>query len=262
MTQTIAIIGAGHMGAAFSAGIQKHMNRVRINLCDHSSEKLKALDAEHPYTDPREAIVGASVILLAVKPQSAKELLTNLSPALKDQFVISIMAGISISTLQKLTRSTRVIRAMPNLPAQVGKGLTGWVASPDVSASERALAKELFIAVGEEMELEKESLLDALTPLSGSGPAYFFYLAELLTTKAMKEGFSPTQAALIAKETLTGSAALLEADVRSPSEWRSAVTSKGGTTEAAFKTFQDEHLEDLFFKAVDRAIARSRELNQ
>lgn len=260
MKDVIAILGAGNMGAAFYAGLHGK-NRLRINLCDHHHEKLDALDADHPFTDPAEAIENADTVFLAVKPQSAKELLSALSPALSDRLVISIMAGITLSSLQKMTRSPTVIRAMPNLGAQVKRGLTGWVASEETPAKDRAFAKELFYSVGEEIELEREELLDALTSLSGSGPAYFFLLAELLAAKAVKEGFSPAEAAVIAKETMIGSARLLESDARTPEEWRLAVTSRGGITEAALRTLKERKIDEIFFDAIDRGIVRSQGLN-
>ncbi|NOS67559.1 MAG: pyrroline-5-carboxylate reductase [Candidatus Peribacteraceae bacterium] len=261
MKDIIAIIGAGNMGAAFYAGLHGK-NRLRINLCDRNRDKLDPLDADHAFTDPAKAIAEADTVLLAVKPQAAKELLTSLSPALNDRLVISIMAGITLTSLQQMTRSQRVIRAMPNLGAQVKRGLTGWVASEKTETKDRAFAKELFYAVGEEIELQDEEQIDKITALSGSGPAYFFLLAELMTAKAIKEGFSPAEAALIAKETMIGSARLLESDSRTPEEWRLAVTSRGGITEAALRALKDGKIDDLFFGAIDRGIKRSQELNQ
>ena len=262
MKDVIAIIGTGNMGSAFYTGIHAHLNRVRINVCDRNQLKLDELDAEHEYTDPAKAILDADVVLLAVKPQSAQELLAPIARDLSDRLVISIMAGISLTSLKKMTRSQTVIRAMPNLPARVGRGLTGWIASDAVSPKQKALARELFLAVGQEIELENEALMDSLTPLSGSGPAYFYLLAELLTAKAVKEGFTPDQAALIARETLIGSAHLLEADAGTPATLRAAVSSKGGTTEAAIRSLTENHLEKIFSDAIDKGIARSRELNR
>lgn len=261
MKETIAIIGAGNMGSAFYKGIREHLSRVRLNVCDRNADKLDALDAEHPYSDPAKAIAESTVVLLAVKPQSAKELLMSLSPALNDRLIISIMNGITISTLEKLTRSHRIVRAMPNLPSQIGLGFTGWIASKDVSTKERALALEIFDAVGEQMELESEDLINVIGGLSGSGPAYFFFLAELLAAKAVKEGFTEKEAALITRQTLIGSGALLASSNRSPAEWRAAVSSKGGSTEMATKSFQNDHLDAILSRAIDAAISRSRELN-
>lgn len=262
MKNVIAIIGAGNMGAAFHAGICEHMSRVRINVCDRNRKKLYELGAKHAYTDPAQAIADAGIVLLAVKPQSAAELLTPLSRELTDSLVISIMAGISLASLQKMTRSATVIRAMPNLPSRVGRGLTGWIASRGVTAKQRALARELFLAVGREIELEDEAMMDSLTALSGAGPAYFCLLAELLGAQAVKNGFNDTQAALIARETLIGSAMLLDDCAETPSHLRAAVASKGGTTEAALRTLNDRHFDSIFSEAIDSAISRSRELNK
>ncbi len=262
MKDVIAILGAGNMGTAFYKGMSQHLMKVRINVCDRNREKLEELDAEHAYTDPAKAIIDTDVVLLAVKPQSAQELLAPLSRDLTDRLVISIMAGIGLASLQKMTRSATVIRAMPNLPARVGRGLTGWIASPGVTPKQRAFARELFLAVGQEIELENEALMDSLTPLSGSGPAYFYLLAELLAAKALKEGFTETQAALIARETLVGSALLLDSGAETPSHLSVAVASKGGTTEAALRSLEEDNVPTLFSNAIDNAIARSRELNR
>lgn len=261
MKDVIAIIGAGNMGGAFYSGL-RGKSRLRINVCDRNKEKLSALDAEYAFTDAAKAIEGVSAVLIAVKPQSARELLTPLGQLLKDRLVISVMAGVTLSSLVKMTRSDRVIRAMPNLPASIRKGLTGWVATPETRDNDRTFAKELFYAVGEEIEVENEATLDALTPLTGSGPAYFFLLAEMIAAKAVKEGFSEKEAALMARETLIGSARLLETDSRTPAQWREAVTSKGGVTQAALQVLKDKKIDEVFFEAVDHGKKRSQELSQ
>lgn len=261
MTDIIAIIGMGNMGTAFYAGL-KGKTRLRMNLCDHNQQKLDALDAEFAFTDPAEAIENASAVLLAVKPQSAKEMLLALSPALSDRLVISIMNGITIASLEKLTRAKRIIRAMPNLPVQAKQGFTGWIASEAVTENDKHFARQIFDAVGDHMELNKEELINVITGISGCGPAYFFYLAELLATKAMKEGFTEKEASLIARQTLLGSSKLLESQDIPPAQWRAAVSSKGGSTEAAIRSLQASKLDEHFASAIDAAIKRSQELSQ
>lgn len=261
MKDVIAIIGAGNMGTAFYNGIVLRFTKARINLCDRNQAKLDGLDAESAYTDPAKAIAGAGIVLLAVKPQSATELLASLSGGLAGRIVISVMAGVSLDSLRSMTRCAAVIRAMPNLPARVGRGLTGWIASSDVTAKQRALARELFLAIGREIEVDDEAMMDAITALSGSGPAYFCLIAELLAEKAIHEGFTEAQAALIARETLIGSAMLLDSGAETPTHLSTAVASKGGTTEAALRALGESGLDAIFFDAIDRAIARSRELN-
>ncbi|MEI8230728.1 MAG: pyrroline-5-carboxylate reductase [Candidatus Peregrinibacteria bacterium] len=214
------------------------------------------------FSDPKEALREANIVLLAVKPQSAQELLTPLSKVLQGKLIISIMAGISIEKLQGWTGTKAIVRAMPNLPAKVGLGLTGWIASEEVTKDQRIFVAKLFSSVGKEIELTDESMMDALTALSGSGPAYFFLLSELLAAKAETEGFTKEQASLLVSQTLIGSSELLKQSAKSPAEWRAAVTSKGGTTAAALQSFQDADLELIVSDAVDAAITRSRELNK
>ena len=172
------------------------------------------------------------------------------------------MAGISIKTLKKLTGSKRIVRAMPNLPATIGLGCTGWCATASVTKADRTFVEKIFGAVGTHMELTEESKLDAVTAISGSGPAYFFLLAELLGMKALEEGFTPQQAAVLARATLIGSGVLAANDKRTLTALREAVTSKGGTTEAALASFSANQLDTLIKEAVNAAIARSSSLNQ
>lgn len=262
MKRTIAIIGAGNMGNAFIQGLKRTLPEITLHICDRHPEKVKNLTDVKIFADASEAIGSTDAVLLAVKPQSAGELLKSLAPALERTLVLSIMAGITIQKIGEWTGSVRIIRAMPNLPAKVGLGLTGWIASKECSNADRDFAGKLFASVGEQMELKDERMMDALTALSGSGPAYFFLLAELLAAKAEREGFTKEQASMLAKQTFVGSAMLLHQDARGPLEWRTAVTSKGGTTEAALQSFQGNDLERIVSGAIDAAIARSRELNR
>ncbi|MDD5054707.1 MAG: pyrroline-5-carboxylate reductase [Candidatus Peribacteraceae bacterium] len=261
MNHTLAIIGVGNMGSAFAYGLSHMKPAMILRLCDGNSEKLRNFPNAKHFTDPKKAIVGTSAILLAVKPQSSKELLNDLSPLLKDRLVISIMAGISLKTLGKLTGSKRIVRAMPNLPATIGLGCTGWCATPAVSKPDRTFVETIFGAVGTQIELNDESKLDAVTAISGSGPAYFFLLAELLGIKALKEGFSPQESAVLARATMIGSGVLAANDKRTLTELREAVTSKGGTTEAALASLKGNHLDTIINEAIDAAIARSRKLS-
>ncbi len=290
MKPSLTIIGVGNMGSAFAYGLlipqpgmaapQKNKSTknidgerpfpgaeqndtiIQLHLCDGNNEKLKQFPKAKHFTDPKKAIAKSSTVLLAVKPQSARELLQDLSPLLKDKLVISIMAGISIKTLGKLTGSKRIVRAMPNLPATVGLGCTGWCATKAITAADHTMIETIFAAVGTQIELMDESKLDAVTAISGSGPAYFFLLAELLGMKALEEGFTAQQAAVLARATLIGSGVLVANDKRTLTALREAVTSKGGTTEAALASFSANQLDTLINEAVDAAIIRCRKLNQ
>ncbi|MBU0982116.1 pyrroline-5-carboxylate reductase [Patescibacteria group bacterium] len=240
----IGIIGAGNMGSAIYRALSE---KFTVSLCDSSSEKVTALDTQNACDKMDEM----DVIILAVKPQTFESLSLNF----EGKLVISIMAGISLSRLP-----ARAVRSMPNLPIQVKKGVVGWTASAVTSLEDKKLAAEIFSSFGTSIEVQDESLLDAITALSGSGPAYFFYFTELLAQKAQQMGFSAEESRLIAEQTFTGSAALLEANSLTAENWRQAVTSKGGTTEAALKELS-QTLPPAFNSAIDAAFNRSKELN-
>ena len=232
MNQKIAIVGAGKMGKAM----------------------LKALPNATAYdreSDLAAVLPDADIIIFAVKPQDFQNIKIDLS----EKLVISIMAGISIGKVKAQTSATQVVRSMPNLPLQVQAGLTGWFATPEV---EKDIVSQIFQAFGQEIEVENESDLDKITALSGSGPAYFFYLTELLQSKAEALGFTSDQAKTIANQTFIGAAKLLKSSDKTAKEFREAVTSKGGTTEAALNTLD---IQENFNAAIDAAQQKSKELN-
>jgi len=167
-----------------------------------------------------------------------------------------------LAHLAQRTGTERVVRAMPNLPARVGKGMTGWVASEQVAADEKSFVTELFSLFGVQVPLEKEEMIDAFTAVSGSGPAYFFYLAELLEEKAKAFGFSDADARMLAGQTFLGAAAIFAEGGKTAREWREAVTSKGGTTEAALGVLQEKNIDEIMGAALNAAKKRSEELSQ
>ena len=245
----IAIIGAGNMGKAMLAALQTQFRDVA------------AFDKED---DLALNIPDADVIILAIKPQDFEALAGQLGDILADKLVISIMAGMTMDKIRSLTGASAIVRSMPNLPLKVQAGVTGWIASEQVTASTdfgKDLIRKIFRAFGEEIEVAQESDLNKITPLSGSGPAYFFYLCELMQQKAEKLGFSKEDARKIAEETFIGTAKLLEDDTRTAAEMREAVTSKGGTTEAALKHFEAAQFPRIFDEAIDANAARAKELN-
>jgi len=283
MNIKIGIIGAGNMGAAIYKGLLNVVSSNNIFVCDKSVEKLNSVKAvvnksggsrgvrgkevvrgksEVNFTsDPNDLVKMVDVVIFAVKPQSFRELCEMISVKFNNKLVVSIMAGISIASIKKMTGAKAVVRSMPNLPVQVFKGLTGWMPSRHVSAAQKKVVKKIFGSFGEEVELKNESQIDAVTALSGSGPAYFFYLCELMSRKAVKMGFSHKDAEVFARRTMIGAAHLLEQDLRNAEVLRKSVTSKGGTTEAALKTMKKNRFESNFNKAVDAAYKRSIQLN-
>jgi pyrroline-5-carboxylate reductase len=198
-------------------------------------------------------------VVLAVKPQHMKDAVEQASPELKrllqESLLLSIAAGVSIDSIGRWCGNPRVVRAMPNTPALISLGITGLFAAPAVSASARAQAEQLMNAVGKSIWIEREDLMDAVTALSGSGPAYVFRFVEALTAAGEQLGLSSTQSALLATETLKGAMALLESSGESPAVLREKVTSKGGTTAAALASLD----RDQFMAAIGRALVAARD---
>ena len=262
MNQKISIIGAGNMGGTFYKGLLKLFPEENLFICDKSQSKLDALGAKNASIDPNETLKEANVVILSIKPQSLDELMTSLKVSLNFKLIISIMAGISLDRLKEKTGSNRIVRAMPNLPVQVSKGVIGWVALPDVSDSDAKLIEKIFSALGDTIELKHESMIDAVTVLSGCGPAYFFLLTEFLANKAKSLGFSDEEARLISEKTLIGSTELLKKGDKTADAWKNAVTSPGGVTEAVLKHLNENDFEKIFDEALDSGLKRNLELNQ
>ena len=243
----IVIIGMGNMGSAVHDQLHFFDQFDVVGCNRHSDTKAELYDAD--------------IAIIAVKPQSARELFESFSGIFEHKLVLSIMAGVTLHRLSVLSGAKKVVRCMPNLGVKLGKGVTGWIACEDVSDSEKDVVKKILGVMGLEVELKTEEDIDRIAAISGSGPAYFFYLTELLTQKAVKLGFDPDMAEKIAKQTLVGSVELLLQGNKSTEEWRASVTSKGGTTQAAFVHMTNHNFDTIFFDALDAAIARAKELN-
>ena len=213
--------------------------------------------------DNQAAIAGASIVVLAVKPQEAQAVLVPLAGTLTAArpLLISVAAGVRIATLESWCgRGTPVVRAMPNRPALIGAGATGLYAPPGVGAPLRASAEQVLKAVGEVAWVPSEDALDVVTALSGSGPAYFFLLAELMAEAGQQLGLEAETARRLAAATLYGSGLLAQSADCDLAQLRAEVTSAGGTTEAALKALRAANLRDTVRKALSAAAQRSREL--
>lgn len=208
-----------------------------------------------------QAAAEARVILVGVKPTMVPDLLREIAPALRDDaIVVSLAAGVTLATFAEgLGENISVIRSMPNTPATVGKAVTGLAAGASASADDLAIVRRLFEQVGVVVEVPEEQI-DALSTISGSGPAYVFLLIEELTRAAVGKGFDEVDARLMAEQTFIGATALLAASGEDPAELRRRVTSPNGTTERAVAILQDAHLDQVFARATDAALARAREL--
>jgi pyrroline-5-carboxylate reductase len=267
----IAILGAGSMGGAILNGLVQPGTAVSgpIRVTNRTEAKAAALrsDAVISYSTEVEpnanlaAITGARIVVVGVKPTMVPDLLREIAEALEpDAVVISVAAGVTIATIQSLLPpSVAVLRAMPNTPALVGRGVTGLAAGDRASASDLAMAHSLFATVGAVLEVP-ESKIDEVSAISGSGPAYVFYLIEQLTRTAVGLGFTAEQASLMVEGTFLGASELLAASGEQPRELRRRVTSPHGTTERAIAEMEKAELGSMFDRATASAIARAKEI--
>ncbi len=207
-----------------------------------------------------ELIANSDILLLAVKPQNASELFDEMRGRIASRTIISIMAGIQMSTIARGLETSRIIRAMPNMPARIGKSMTVWTAHKEVSGEEKEAARQLFSLMGRELEVVSEDKIDAATAISGSGPAYVFLLAESLEAAALHLGFSAEESGLLVRETLRGASELYAGTNESPAVLRGAVTSQGGTTAAAMEILDPAAFMHLWQRAVKSAYGRAKEL--
>ncbi len=252
------------MGGALVRGLAA-FGRFRLIICEPDpSPAIRALArAGKIVLNPASEVMGrARLAVIAVKPQMLAGVIAPLKPILARMPVLSIAAGVRIATLRKLCGTRRVIRAMPNLPVEARKGISAVFAPAPVSAAERKLAALVLDAGGKVVFLEDEKLLDAVTAVSGSGPAYVFHLVEALAAAAMSEGLSGTLARTLARETVIGAAALL-ASGADPAVLRAQVTSPGGTTEAGLSVLMGKGgLMPLIRQTVAAARKRAKMLGQ
>lgn len=265
----IAFIGCGNMGASLIGGlVSSGYPADRITGADPDGEKRTLLVNRHriaAYDDNATAIKDAAAVVLAVKPQTLKDALLPLAGALRHSkaVVISVAAGIRSGTIEGwLGGRAPVVRAMPNTPALIGAGATGLYANPRTSTAQRTLAETILRAVGVTLWLDDESELDAVTVISGSGPAYFFLFIEALEQGGMELGLSATVARQLALQTAYGATRMARESEVDPATLRARVTSPGGTTEQAIKYFIDGDLQGLILKAVLAARDRSREISE
>ncbi len=235
-----------------------------IIVNDVSKERCDFIKKEYGILivgDKPEAIKGADVIVMAVKPQYLAEPMAELKGHIKPgQLVLSIMAGITIKTLAGGLSHRSIVRVMPNTPAQIGEGMSVWTATSEVTAKHKELAVIILKAIGKEISVDDEKYLDMVTAVSGSGPAYFFLFVEALVEAAESIGFSSARAKTLVLQTMLGSGHLVEQSDKSPAELREMVTSKGGTTAAALDVFVRGEFKKLVRQAVEAAYERAKSL--
>ncbi|MDQ1126560.1 pyrroline-5-carboxylate reductase [Microbacterium sp. SORGH_AS 505] len=266
----VAILGAGTMGGAIAQGIARSGEATSVVVTNRTAAKARELDgldavtsialADEPSANT-DAAASADILLIGVKPALVPDVLREIAGALRPgTIVVSLAAGVTIETFEAIVGpGIPVIRSMPNTPAVVGKAVTGLAAGSTATPEHVALVRRLFETCGVVIEVP-ETQIDALSTISGSGPAYVFLLVEALTEAARGKGFDEADARLMAEQTFIGATALLAASGEDPAELRRRVTSPKGTTERAIGVLQTGNLDGLFSQATDAALARAREL--
>jgi pyrroline-5-carboxylate reductase len=264
LTGTIALAGAGKMGGAMLTGwLAGGLDASRVVVIEPMpSDEMKALSAKGIRLNPSAKDTGTvETLVVAVKPQSFREAGVALKPfAGPNTLVVSIMAGATIASISEICGGA-VVRAMPNTPAAIGRGITVAVAAKNVSTAQRAVADALLRAIGAVEWVDDETLMDAVTAVSGSGPAYVFLLAEELARAGVEAGLPAELATRLARETVAGSGELLRRSEASSATLRQNVTSPGGTTAAALDVLMGtDGMQQLMIRAIAAATKRSREL--
>jgi pyrroline-5-carboxylate reductase len=262
----IAFIGGGNMGEAIIAALlaKKLAAAGDITVAETIAERRDYLAKKYGAAvteSAQAAVTGRDVIVLAVKPQSLPDVLTALKGALVPaQLVLSIAAGVRIATISRGLGHEPVVRSMPNTPAQIGLGMSGWTATPAVTEKQKGWARAILGAMGQEIYFDDEKYLDMVTAVSGSGPAYCFLFAEALAGAAVNIGLARPDAERLVLQTMLGAAHLLEKSGKPAAELRRNVTSKGGTTERALEVFTRGDFGQLVSEAVKAAFLRAQEL--
>mgnify|MGYP001317751983 CR=1 FL=1 len=263
----ITFLGGGNMANALIAGLLRQGQAVAdilvIEPDAHARERLAATYGISCLAGPEPRAWAADIIVLAVKPQQMQAAVQPLAASLTRQIVVSIAAGLSLAVLSRwLGGYRRIVRCMPNTPSMIGAGVTGLCALPEVAAEERQAAERVMQAAGSTLWLDDEVRMDALTAVSGSGPAYVFLFIEAMQQAACELGLTTLQARQLALETVLGATRLAEQSAESPTLLRERVTSKGGTTEAALRVMTDQGVREGIVAGIHAACQRSAELGR
>lgn len=269
MNNTITFIGAGNMTRSLIAGLLEENTPLTIRIADPDEAQLQAIQQSHPgvraYKNNSEALNGADIVVLAVKPQIMQRVCEEITKDTgQDSLIISIAAGVNITNMNDWLGGNKhsIVRCMPNTPSLVQSGMTGLYANQYVLEAQRNLAESILRSVGSTLWFTDENQLDAVTAVSGSGPAYFFLVMEAMQDAAQKLGLSAEDARLLVLQTAFGAAKLALESSDDAATLRQRVTSKGGTTEAALKKLIGGGLPDLFEEALVAAAIRSKELSK
>lgn len=267
MTNKIAIIGCGNMGLIYANSFLRYkiVTKENLLLVEKNTERQKTLAAMNigrVVTTDDSSIAACNIVILAVKPQDFKELAQSLNKVLSsDCVILSIMAGTEISFIRKELDHSSIVRAMPNLPVEISMGMTAFSTSENLTHEQVLLIENLLSTTGRTLYLKDEQQLNAVTALSGSGPAYFFYFMKHIIEAGISMGLDEHVASILAKQTMLGSFHLINNGQKNLDDYIRSVASKGGTTEAALKTFEEGHVGETIVTALQNAEKRAKELS-
>lgn len=264
----IAVLGAGNMGLSFSKSFLNFelIQPENLHLVTRKKENIQKISKQFPgakvscFADVSS--IDADLVIIAVKPQDFQFVAENLPFQLtENQMVLSIMAGISIEKIQHLLNHQKVVRAMPNSPTVLGMGITGYTSADGISFADLIQIERFLNSTGRSVYLEDERLLDGVTALSGSGPAYFYYIVAAMIEAGKQMGIDENLSKLFVKQTMLGAYHLINNSDKKLDDLIKDVASKGGTTEAALKTFEDNHFKEILMEGILNAEKRAKELN-
>jgi len=264
----ILIIGGGNMGLTYAkAFINAHIvtsDELMILEKNNAGKisDLESLKLAKVYTNP-SIVKDAELIILSVKPQDVSTLFSEIKPYVDgNQIILSIMAGITIQRIKDGLKVNKVIRAMPNLPSQIGVGMTAFTSTEAVSKNEEQWIQNLLQTTGKAIYVDNEQLINAVTAVSGSGPAYVYYVMDAMMRAGQDMGLSDSVSELLVEQTFAGALNLLKLNTDNCQTWIQKVSSKGGTTEAAIKTFNAHHLDKAIIEGAKAAFNRAEELGK
>ncbi len=262
------MIGAGNMGGTYAEGMSKSplLNGKKLQIYDKDPAKLLAIAEKgimQPFDKLEDCLPQADIVFLAVKPYHINELFEEVKPLIHDkQMFVSLMAGVTLQTIMDGLEVSKVIRTMPNLPAQIGKGVTSYTESKAVSRLELIMVRNFLDMTGSSIHVHTEKFIDASTGISGSGPAYVFYFMQSMLEAAKKMGFSDHDSRVLVSSTFEGAVKLFNENDITPKTWMDRVASKGGTTRAALDSMDENNVKDLIKEAAYAAFDRAIELGK
>lgn len=264
----VLVIGFGNMGKTYansfisSRFIKPEDIHVLVRDSTKSSNEF-TIPASNFLENVSKKISDFDIVILAVKPQDFENLANSIKPFLsQNQIIFSVMAGVTITTIENKLSCSKIVRSMPNIPTQIGMGMTVFSASSAVDRKELFIIQNLINTTGKSVYVEDEKLIDAATAISGSGPAYVFYFMKSMIQAAVQLGFNESEAELLVNQTFMGSVAIQNTNSFSNQEWITKVASKGGTTESALKVFEQNQLDETIIKAIQVANDRALELGK